>query len=140
MPSFIQGHALIIGVGSYQHELRLNVPITAADARALATVLHDPQYCGYPAAQVRLLSDSNASRVGILAALDDMVAHTQPTDTALIFYNGHGERSALHQRKSHLQMGLCRLVKQVFTLMTVPLAGAFSSSPGSRHDCTKNGR
>ena len=94
MPSFIQGHALIIGVGSYQHELRLNVPITVTDARALATVLHDPQHCGYPAAQVRLLSDSSASRVGIFAALDDLATHTQPTDTVLIFYSGHGERSA----------------------------------------------
>ena len=93
MTSFTQGHALIIGIGSYQHESRLNVPITAADARALTTVLHDPQHCGYPATQVRLLSDSSASRVGILAALDDLAAHTQPADTALIFYSGHGERS-----------------------------------------------
>lgn len=47
---FIHGHALIIGVGSYQYEPRLNVPITEADAEAVATVLRDPQSCGYPAA------------------------------------------------------------------------------------------
>ncbi len=32
---FSQGHALLIGVGSYQHSPHLNVPITVADAQAV---------------------------------------------------------------------------------------------------------
>lgn len=91
---FTHGHALIIGIGSYQHEPRLNVPITVADAQAVATVLRDPQHGGYPAGQVTLLRDASATRVGILAALDDLAARTQPPDTVLLCYSGHGDYSA----------------------------------------------
>jgi len=91
---FTCGHALIIGVGSYQHEPGLNVPITAADAQAVATILRDPQYCGYPEAQVTQLSNADATRDSILAALNDLAARTKPDDTVLLFYSGHGEHSA----------------------------------------------
>lgn len=43
--SFSQGHALLIGVGSYAHAPQLTVPITAAAAQALAAVLRDPVFC-----------------------------------------------------------------------------------------------
>ncbi len=61
MPS-THGHALIIGVGSYQYEPWLTVPITVADAAAVATVVHDPPFCGYPAGQVTLLTNATATR------------------------------------------------------------------------------
>jgi len=57
---FSHGHALLIGTGSYAHAPQLNVPITAADASAVAAVLRDPQFCGYPPEQVTLLSDAAA--------------------------------------------------------------------------------
>jgi hypothetical protein len=100
---FIHGHALIIGIGSYQHESGLNVPITAADAQAVATVLRDPQYCGYPDAQVKLLANGNATRHGILAALTGLAMRTKPDDTVLLFYSGHGEYSAdgVYQLTTH---------------------------------------
>jgi hypothetical protein len=88
---FTHGHAIIIGIGSYQHEPRLHVPITAADARAVAAVLRDPQACGYPADQVTLLHDSSATRDGILAALDALAQRTKPDDTVFLFYSGHGD-------------------------------------------------
>ncbi|MCS6941146.1 MAG: caspase family protein, partial [Roseiflexus sp.] len=101
--SFAHGHALIIGVGSYQHEPHLNVPITAADAQAVATVLRDPRFCGYPDAQVTLLSHAGATRAGILAALTDLAARTTPDDTVLLFYSGHGKYSAdgVYQLTTH---------------------------------------
>ena len=46
--SFSHAYALLIGVGSYAQAPQLNVPITAADAQAVAAVLRDPQDCGYP--------------------------------------------------------------------------------------------
>lgn len=49
-------HALLIG-SSYAHASQLNVPITAADAGAVATVLRDQQYCGYPPEQVTMQCD-----------------------------------------------------------------------------------
>ena len=89
--SFTQGHALLIGVGTYQHEPRLNVPITAADAEAVGAVLRDPAFCGYPEAQVKVLRDAAASRGGILAALDALAARAGEGDTVLLFFCGHGD-------------------------------------------------
>jgi Caspase domain len=88
---FTRGHALLVGVGTYQHTLRLNVPVTADDARAVAQVLGDPRFCGYPAAQVALLHDERATSVGILAALDQLALRTGLDDTVVLFYCGHGD-------------------------------------------------
>ncbi len=88
--AFTRGHALVIGIGNYQHEPRMNVPITAADAHAVAEVLQDTQHCGYPAEQVTLLSKGGATRSTILAALDKL-AQTSTDDTVLLFYCGHGD-------------------------------------------------
>jgi len=92
--AFTCGYALIIGVGSYRFAPHLNVPITVADAEAVAAVLRDPRFCGYPVNQVTLLADGNATREGILAALANLAQRTTPDDTVLLFYSGHGEYSA----------------------------------------------
>ena len=88
--SFNHGHALLIGVGTYQHFPHLDVAITVADACEVASGLRDPQYCGYPDEQVTLLHDASAIRAGILSALDELVARTAEGDTVLLFYSGHG--------------------------------------------------
>ena len=88
---FTQGHALLIGVGTYQHEPRMNVPVTAADARAVADVLRDPAFCGYPDDQVKPLCNAAASREGILVALDALATRTGEGDTVFLFFCGHGE-------------------------------------------------
>ncbi len=89
--TFDRAHALLIGIGNYAHVPQLNVPITAADARAVAAVLYDPQCCGYPPEQVTMLSGTTASRAGVLAAFDALAARTGEGDTVFIFYAGHGE-------------------------------------------------
>lgn len=89
--SFSQGRALLIGVGSYAHAAWLNVPVTAADAQAVAATLIQPQFCGYPSTQVSVLHDGTANRAAILNALDVLAAHAGEDDTVLIFYAGHGE-------------------------------------------------
>ncbi|MEI6179305.1 MAG: caspase family protein, partial [Chloroflexales bacterium] len=88
---FPTAHALLIGIGTYQYVPRINVPITVADANAVAAVLRDPQCCGYRPEQVRLLSDATASRAGILATLDSLAAQVGEGDTVFVFYAGHGE-------------------------------------------------
>src|SRR5262245_58932591 len=88
---FDRGHALLIGVGTYQNTPRLNVPITADDARAVAQVLRDPRFCGYPASQVALLHDEQATSAGILAALDQLASRAGLDDTVVLFYCGHGD-------------------------------------------------
>jgi hypothetical protein len=87
---FTHGHALIIGVGNYQHSPRHSVPVTATDAQAIATIVQDARLCGYPTNQVVLLNDGNATRTGMLSALDKL-AGTNSKDTVLLFYSGHGD-------------------------------------------------
>lgn len=92
---FTYGHALLIGVGAYQDpRLTVGGGTTANDARALGTLLRNPQRAAYPDDQVRVLVDAKATRAMILDALEALahqVAGT-PDATALIFFAGHGER------------------------------------------------
>ena len=89
--AFQVGHALVIGVGSYQHMPKKNVPITVADAKEVASVLCDSCFCGYPKQQVKLLHDAEATRHNIEAALDHIAQTLGEDDTFLLFYSGHGE-------------------------------------------------
>lgn len=91
MSQFSQGHALLIGVGTYQHMADVNVPITVKDAQALHQVLGDTTLCGYPANQVKLLHDEETTRTGLMAALDNLAAATKAESTVVFYYAGHGE-------------------------------------------------
>ena len=87
---FTHGYALVIGVGKYQHMSQHNVPIAARDAQAVAAALQNPAVCGYPGEQVLTLTDENASRVAVLAALDSLSAKLTAESTLLLFFVGHG--------------------------------------------------
>lgn len=89
--SFAQGHALLIGVGTYRDAPKLDVPITAADAEAVAQALRDPKLCGYPPDQVRVLRDATATRAGILDDLDQLALQIGENDTLFFFFCGHGD-------------------------------------------------
>ncbi|MDJ0704350.1 MAG: caspase family protein [Leptolyngbyaceae cyanobacterium MO_188.B28] len=88
--TFTNGHALVVGIGTYKNAPNLNVPLTSEDAQEVAAVLRDPRYCAYPDQQVSLLNDTCATRNGFLNALDGLT-QLQPTDTFFLFYSGHGE-------------------------------------------------
>src|SRR5687768_16499793 len=52
---------------------------------------------------ITTLTDSHASRAGIIAALEQLVADTRPADAIVLFYSGHGGRLArpdAEQRKA----------------------------------------
>lgn len=89
-PMAFSAHALVIGVSTYTHAPQLNVPITAADAKAVASELGNAETCGYPPEQVMLLPPEQATRAGILAALDTLARRAGPDDTVCLFYAGHG--------------------------------------------------
>lgn len=87
---FPGGRALLIGIGK-GYAGRLELPdIVRHDAEALGAVLCDPELCGYPASQVRLLLDADATRANILSALQELVDNAMPSDTVIIFFSGHG--------------------------------------------------
>ena len=88
---FEGGHALLIGVGSHTYAPQLNVPISVDDAQAIADVLTNEEYCGYPSSQVEVLHDASATQEGILFALSELADRVKPEDTVTIFYCGHGD-------------------------------------------------
>ncbi|WP_437291053.1 caspase family protein [Sorangium sp. So ce406] len=85
--AFSSGYALLVGVGG-------DLPVTARDAEDLAALLRDPARAGYPDDQVDVLTGPQATRTGILAALDLLAQRTlgDPEATAIIYYSGHGGR------------------------------------------------
>lgn len=90
MKLFVQGHALVIGVDMYQDPGLRNVSHTAADAKAVAAALHNPQVSGYPEQQVQLLTGSAATRNAVRKGLEHLARVTQSDDTVFLFFSGHG--------------------------------------------------
>jgi hypothetical protein len=86
---FDQGHALIVGIGTYQ-ESRWDAPVTVGDARELAAALADLEVAGYPDGHVTLLHDESATRANVIQALDGLAARATGSDTVLLFFSGHG--------------------------------------------------
>ncbi|MBK9711918.1 MAG: caspase family protein [Kouleothrix sp.] len=87
---FSYGHALLIGVGTYA-DSDLSAPATATDAQQLASLLCDESVAAYPKSQVRVLSNWDATRAAIFAALDSFAQQIDDKNaTAVIFFAGHG--------------------------------------------------
>lgn len=78
-----QNYALCIGAGQ-------DLPVTVADAEALAKLLRDPKRCTYPKANVTVLTEQAANRAAVLKALDDLAADAPADGTVVVFFSGHG--------------------------------------------------
>ena len=74
--TFVQGHALIVGVGA-------DLPNTINDAIGLADFLRDPSRCAYPTNQVHLLTGKDATRKAVLLALDDLAQSSSLSERRL---------------------------------------------------------
>lgn len=81
-------HALLIGVSAYEQYSPLAK--TLNDVMDLGGVLKDPSLCAYPAEQVQVVTEREATRTGILHALDQLAARTTPSSTVFLHYAGHG--------------------------------------------------
>ncbi len=113
--TFSSGHALIIGVGQYQHMSKYNVPIAASDALAVAETLKNPSICGYPEGNVTLLTDQAATRAAILSTLDVLSASLDAKSTLFLFYVAHGVYGTdgnYYLTTHDSQLSGCRLVPE----------------------------
>ena len=91
MPAMDNAYALIIGIADYRHITKLPATVRN-DAQDVRGLLVDPQHGGYAPDNVKLLLDGEATREGILGALSDLAARTDPTSGLLIYISGHGGR------------------------------------------------
>ncbi len=63
------------------------------DARAIADLLRDPDYCGYPRENVQLLLDADATLAGLRAALARVAETTDADSTVTLYFSCHGGRA-----------------------------------------------
>lgn len=83
-------YALLIGISKYANP-DINLNFAAADARALCSLLLDPEIGGYKQENVRLLTDDQATRKNIISALKTWLGNrVRAEDSVLVFYSGHG--------------------------------------------------
>lgn len=101
---FSYGYALLIGV-TESRVARYALPDAAKDIAAVSEVLAHPERCGYPAANVRVVTGPAATRSGILEGLDWLAeraaADSSGNATALIYYSGHGWRDKSQAPPGH---------------------------------------
>lgn len=85
--------AVVVGINDY-------APIGAGgpdlngcinDARDMANTL---VICGFPPANIRILTNQNAKRANIIAYLNWLLANTKSGDSLAFYYSGHGTRVA----------------------------------------------
>ena len=83
-------HALLVGVGDYESSDFPNLPVTVVDAEGVADVLRDPDYCGYPRANVHTLISEHAHIEAIRTALRNLARWSALAETIIVYFSGHG--------------------------------------------------
>lgn len=84
-------HAVIIGIDKYEDDRIAPLELAAADAKAIYDILTHPYFGGFPAENVTLLLNEDASYRNIKEAiLVDLVERACFEDTVVIYYAGHG--------------------------------------------------
>lgn len=88
---FNKGRALVVGLARYDEVSGLPDAVLN-DARDVADLLRAGDYCGFPAANVRVLLDDQATLDALRSALADLAAASSEDDTIIVFFSGHGAR------------------------------------------------
>jgi hypothetical protein len=93
IPTLKESHALLVGVGEYPHPRFASLPATVRDAQAITAVLTAPARCGYPSANVRVLTGEQATATNIRTDLKALAESTTPETTVFVYLSGHGGRA-----------------------------------------------
>jgi hypothetical protein len=92
LPARSNRHALVVGVGQYQHDAARPVAPLAGVQHDMASALAMARLLQVPPEQMTLLRDSAATREGVQQALQALQARMKPGDRAFIYWSGHGSR------------------------------------------------
>jgi hypothetical protein len=91
MEAMQNAHALVIGIANYQSVRKLPETVLK-DAGDIGALLVDPSYCGYPADNVKLLLDGEATRDNIRAVLKALAQRSDQDSTVFFYISSHGGR------------------------------------------------
>jgi hypothetical protein len=89
MPIMANSHALVVGIADYHH---INTLPQVKDAQHIADLLRDPNSCGFPEDNVKLLLDGQATQTALRQGFGDLAGRSNADSTVLIFFSGHGGR------------------------------------------------
>jgi len=85
-----QKWALIVGIGQFTDVQIPRLNFTTADAKSFAVALEDPSIGGFPADNVHVLTDGQATTKNIKEELNWIARHAQPNDLVVIYVATHG--------------------------------------------------
>ena len=88
---FDKGRALVVGLARYDQVSSLPDAVLN-DARDVADLLGSGAYCGFPAANIRLLLNEQATLGALQGALAELATASGEDDTVIVFFSGHGAR------------------------------------------------
>jgi hypothetical protein len=98
-PPASAGRLIVLAVGVNQYAISaMNLRYAAPDARIVAETLRTAGAGVFREVQTTLLLDREATRAGVLAAMDRAAATVLPTDTFVLYIAGHGIRTEPDQR------------------------------------------
>jgi hypothetical protein len=83
-------YALLVGIGRFSDPSIPGLRYAAKDAHDLRAVLIDPRFGNFPADNVTVLVDQEATRANILKALNRISLAARPDDLVLLFFSSHG--------------------------------------------------
>ncbi|HEY4252500.1 MAG TPA: caspase family protein [Roseomonas sp.] len=98
-PPASAGRLIVLAIGVNQYSVQaMNLRYAVPDARVIADTLRTAGAGVFRDVQTTVLIDRDATRAGILAAMDRAAATVQPTDTFILYIAGHGIRTEPDQR------------------------------------------
>lgn len=86
---FGQVYVLLIGVDSYRFASHLDAPILANDASEVAATLRRIFGDAIDPADMTMLTGADATRAGMLRAMDQLASKAETASTFFVFYAGH---------------------------------------------------
>ncbi len=87
--SNIQLHVVVVGINKYKNA-KYNLNYAIADATAFTEALKAGATGLFTGIQVHTIADEQATKNGIVAAMDKVKAQAKPQDVFVFYYAGHG--------------------------------------------------
>jgi len=85
-----QKWALVVGIGQFTDAQIPRLDYTTADANSFADALKDPNIGGFPAGNVHVLTDGEATTKNIKEELNWVARHAEANDLVVIYVATHG--------------------------------------------------
>jgi hypothetical protein len=123
--------AVLVGIGEYEDPAISRLPGPPLDVKTLDAALQATKGNLVADAAVTSLIDREATQDAILAAIDQVVAETEPDDTAVLFFAGHGDTAGSGD-ESQLVLALTSTDTDRLATTSLPWSRIASAISGAR--------